>query len=69
MADDAIAPLYQVDRFMFPATEVEMIEFLKTSKEIVQNSDDLKRVRKLLLNAQGKKGEKSDGSPSTLASS
>jgi hypothetical protein len=69
LSDDQIAPLYQVERFLIPATEVEMVEFLKTTEEINQDPEELERVRKLLVGMQTPKGDTKDGSESTATGS
>jgi hypothetical protein len=61
--DDQIAPLYQVERFLIPASEVEMVEFLKYAEEITQDPEEIERVRKLLLSKhRGKSGQTTSAS-------
>ena len=67
LSDDQVAPLYQVERFMIPATDVEMVEFLKRAGEINASDEELERVRNLLLEAQTDTGDSSHGSESTSA--
>jgi Family of unknown function (DUF6338) len=67
LSDDQIAPLYQVERFLMPATEVEMVEFLKRSEEITQNPQEVERVRNLLLAESNQTKGSNDGSKSTSA--
>ena len=61
------APLYLVERFLVPAADVKMVEFLKENSEVSQNSPEVQRVEKLLVDAQAE--EIKDGSESTTAGS
>ncbi len=44
--DNQFAPLFQVERFLIPATEVEMVEFLKSPEEITATPEEIMRVEK-----------------------
>ena len=57
-------PLLRVERFMLPASEVKMVEFLKKNQEVEQLSapDEVQEAARLLLDVQTK--ETLDGSES-----
>jgi hypothetical protein len=59
------APLLRVERFILPAGDVKMVEFLKKNEEVEQQSEELERSERLLLDVQAE--EKSDGSESPPA--
>jgi hypothetical protein len=65
MDDDQIAPLYQVERFVLPAVEVEMVEFLKFPEEVTQDAEELERVAKLLHPKNPSPGDSIDGNEGT----
>jgi len=50
--DDQTAPLYRVKRFVVPATEVKMVEFLLKPEEVNTSQTELDRVSRLLQQAQ-----------------
>jgi hypothetical protein len=56
------APLLRVSRFMLPASEVRMVEFLKENAEVLQDPAELERVKRVLLDAQREKDHGSEGS-------
>jgi len=60
------APMFRVQRFMLPAAEVKMVEFLKENAEVTQDRADVEKAERLLLEAQKK--ETPDGSESATAS-
>jgi Family of unknown function (DUF6338) len=60
------APLYKVERFMVPAADVKMVEFVKEDEEVTQDPTEVQRVERLLLSVQDK--EKTDGSESAATS-
>jgi hypothetical protein len=64
LADNDRAPLYQVERFMIPAVDVKMVEFLKADEEVTQPPSELDRIDHLLIDAHK---EQSDGSESPTA--
>jgi hypothetical protein len=60
------APLHKVERFMVPAADVKMVEFVKEDEEVMQDPAEIQRVERLLLDVQTK--EKPNGSESPTAS-
>ena len=60
------APLYRVKRFMVPASEVVMVEFLKEDAEVTQTPTLVEQAGQLLIKTQT---EKNHGSESTAAGS
>lgn len=60
LADDQCAPLYNVERMLIPATEVELVEFMKIEKEVSATAEQLDAAQKLLNGLHGR-GEKNDG--------
>ena len=61
---DQIAPLYKAKRFLVPASEVKMVEFLLSDDELTISPQEADRIDQLLLKAEQKPGVK-DGSEST----
>jgi len=46
------APMFRVERFMLPAAEVKMVEFLKENAEVTQDPAEVREAERLLLEAQ-----------------
>lgn len=62
LANNERAPLYQVERFLIPAVDVKMVEFLKESEVISQDPVEVQRIQTLLAETQNE--ESNDGSES-----
>jgi hypothetical protein len=62
------APLYNVQRFLLPAAEVKLVEFVKEDNEVDQDPAEVKRVEQLLIQMQAKPKETTDGSEGSAAS-
>lgn len=56
------APMHRVQRFMISASDVKMVEFLKDNEEVLEVPSEIEKTEQLLLNAQDKTEDKSDGS-------
>lgn len=57
LPDGHDAPLYRVDRILIPASEVQMVEFLKSEDEVMANEEELAKAQSLLVNLQAKGGK------------
>ena len=50
--DNTCAPLYAVEKFLVPASDVGWVEFLKTEQEMSASDQDVSNVQKLLVDLQ-----------------
>jgi len=62
--DNTRAPLYQVERFLVPASDVKMVEFMREDQEVPQDLAEVERIERLLIKTQK---EEADGSEGTAA--
>lgn len=63
LADGSSAPLHRTAAILLPASNVEMVEFVRDPSEITASDEEIVRMTKLLVQVNSK--EKSNGSEST----
>ncbi len=67
LIDNQRAPLYRVRRFLLPAAEVKMVEFVMDDEDVVESRDDIERIDRLLIEAQTEDSDHGSESASTGA--
>ena len=63
--DNTCAPLYAVDRFLIPATDVGWVEMMKTPEEMNASEEQVKEVLNKLVSLQTTGDDDGDQIPAT----